>query len=174
MNPFVPQFEGELELARVPDDFVARIKHRVEEGLLIPGSRSRADYQVRYDGPDAIRFGAEGFLTAYNIGLNEVSVERAGPNTLRYRVSFWRWTLAAVSHGAILGLVFLMCYALLPSVQRDIHVYRQGPAFFWGISTFFCLAWPWIMTAIHRKAAEAVLRRILTETLTPPADERAA
>src|SRR5882762_243524 len=126
LNPFIPEFDGQLELARVPDDFITRIRKRVEEGLLMRGNRKRANYAVRSAGNDEITFGAEDFLTAYNVGLNDVSVRRSGANTMRYHVTFWRWTLTAVVHGAILGLAFLICFLTFQGLQRDVAAYAQG------------------------------------------------
>jgi len=166
LNPFIPEFDGQLELARVPDDFIARIRKRVEEGLLMRGNRKRANYAVRSAGNDEITFGAEDFLTAYNVGLNDVSVRRSGANTMRYHVTFWRWTLTAVVHGAILGLAFLICFLTFQGLQRDVAAYAQGPLLFWGSVAFSSLLWPWIMTAVHRKFAEKALQRILREVMS--------
>ena len=166
MNPFIPEFDGQLELVRIPDDFVARIRKRVEEGLLMRGIRRRANYVVRSEGRDEVTFGAEDFLTAYNVGLNDVSVRRSGATTVRYHVTFWRWTWTAVAHSAILGLTFLICFLGIERMRRDVAAYAYGPYMFWGLIIFFCLLWPWILTAIHRKFAEKALRRILREVMT--------
>lgn len=166
MNPFIPEFDGQLELARIPDDFIARIRKRVEEGLLLRGNRRRANYAVRSAGSDEITFGAEDFLTAYNVGLNDVSVRRSGAHTVSYHVTFWRWTWTAVAHGAILGLVFLISFLFVQELRRDVAAYDNGPLMFWGIVVFFCLLWPWILTAIHRKFAEKALQHILRDVMS--------
>lgn len=165
MNPFVPEFEGELELKRVPDDFVARVRKRVEEGLLQPGSRRRANYSVRSAGRDDIAFGADDLLTAYNVGLNDVIVRRRGSNAVLYHAKFWRWTWSAVVHGAILGLILVICGLTVPDMRRQIEDYPFGLFLFLGISIFFSLLWPWILAALHRKFAEKALRRILSEVM---------
>ena len=162
----VPEFEGDLSLRAIPDDFVERVRRRVEGGLLQPGNRVRADYRVRSSDRDSIAFGAEGFATAYAIGLNEVRLRRVGRDQVHYQVSFWRWTWAAVVHGALMGVVLTAMYLVMPSVRRDVGLYPAGPAIFWCMVGFWGLLWPWILAAGHRGHAERALRRVLSETLT--------
>lgn len=164
-----PEFEGELEVASLPDDFADRIRRRVESGLFIPGRRSRADYRVENVDRSGITFAAGGLLTAYNIGLNVVNVQRVGADRIRYRVSYWRWTRIAALHGALLGILFLASYAFFPFVRRDVASYPHGAEIFWGMVFFWCVAWPWVLSAIHRGPAERALQRILRETLVGPA-----
>ncbi|HKW50663.1 MAG TPA: hypothetical protein VJQ53_02930 [Candidatus Eisenbacteria bacterium] len=166
MNPFIPEFEGELELARIPDDFVARMRKRVEVGLLWPGIKSRANYSVRSAGRDEINFGADDLLTAYNVGLNDVSVRRQGSNAVHYHVNYWRWTWTAVAHGAILGTIIVVCAFFIPDMRRQIDTTPNGLYLFAGLLLFFCLLWPWILTALHRSFAEKALRRILSEVMS--------
>ena len=161
----IPEFEGDLALGTVPDDFVERIRRRVESGLLQPGSRTRADYRVRSSDRDSIVFGAEGFSTAYAIGLNEVRLSRVGRDQVHYQVSYWRWTRAAVAHSALIGLVLAALYASLPGVRRDVSLYPAGKVIFWSMVGFWGLVWPWLLAAWHRGFAERALRRVLSETL---------
>ena len=166
MNP-VPEFDGELKLAQIPDDFAARIRARVEQGLLVQGHRSRrTNYAIRSESRDEVSFASTNMLTAYNVGLNNVSVRRTGPTTLHYHVSFWRWTWHAVAHGAVLGLALLICLVVLPEMRSEIAAYTFGPVIFGGLLAFFSLLWPWILTALHRPFAEKTLQRILREVLT--------
>lgn len=104
-------------------------------------------------------------LTAYNVGLNNVDVRRAGPTTLAYHVSFWRWTWHAVAHGTLLGAILLICLAAFPEMRREIAAYSFGPVLFWSILLFFCVLWPWILTALHRPVAEKTLQQILREVM---------
>ncbi|MGH7729832.1 MAG: hypothetical protein ACRENJ_01110 [Candidatus Eiseniibacteriota bacterium] len=165
MISFAPEFEGELSFESLPDDFVTRIRARVDAGLLSPGTRARADYRVRAADRDGIAFGAEGWLTAYNVGLNEVTVRRVGRNQLQYQVTFWRWTRYAVVHGLVLAAVFLIGYLTWPQLRRDVAAYPHGLWLAGVMMGFFSLAWPWVMTALHRRPAEQALRRILTEAI---------
>ena len=166
MNPFIPEFEGDLEVARIPDDFVTRMRKRVEAGLLWPGIRSRANYSVRSAGRDEINFGADDFLTAYNVGLNDVTVRRQGSNAVHYHAKYWRWTWMAVVHGAILGTIIVICGFTIPDMRRQIDTTPNGLYLFSGLLMFFSLLWPWILAAFHRGFAEKALRRILSEVMS--------
>jgi hypothetical protein len=175
MALFHPEFDGELTLESLPDDFTARIQRRVEVGLLVPGRRDRADYHVRSLDGRTITFAARGIATTYNIGLNEVTICRGGRNQLQYHAEYWGWTRIAVAHGAVLGLLFVACFLLVPAVQMDIASYRLGGALFWGMVAFWALVWPWILSAFHRGPAERALQRILREALREPlADQTTA
>jgi hypothetical protein len=172
--PFVPEFEGELTLDPLPEDFATRIQRRVEGGLLTPGRLDRADYQVTAKDRSGITFVARGFLTRYNIGLNEVTVGRGGGNRLRYRVSYWGWTRIAVAHGLLLGAAMAGAWALLPGMRREMAQYPFGAWIFWGNVALWCVAWPWLLSALHKPHAEGALKRILCETLASPPSGGAA
>lgn len=163
-----PEFQGQITLDRVPDDFVERLQHRVETGLLVPGNRRRANYKVLSSGRDEITFGAEGFATAYAIGLNRVTVRRAGASQLDYQVSYWDWTKYATSHGILLGFLFWVVFELAPGMRQQVSAQAFGPALFWGLVAFFSLAWPWLLTALHQNAARQALEQILRETMDAP------
>ena len=167
MGLFRPRFEGQLTLDRVPEDMTTRIQHRLEQGLLMPGHRGpRTDYRVKAMDSQAITFASHGLLTTCNVGLNDVTVRRNGPNQVQYDVSYWGWTLLAVAYSALLGLLFLALYLFIPQMRHDVHSYPYGPLLFWSIVSFFCLVWPWILSALHRGPAEGALQRILRETLS--------
>ena len=166
MNPFRPEFDGDLELTKVPQDFSARIQKRVESGLLVLGTRRRANYSVRSMTRDEITFGAEDFLTAYSIGLNDVRLERRGPNVVHYEVKFWRWARTAAVHGLVLGLALSVCYVAFPGMRLQVASYPFGPWLFAGLTLFWCILWPWVLTAIHRGFAEQTLRHILVDVLS--------
>jgi len=176
MSFFAPEFEGQLTVDRLPDDFTARLQHRVEQGLLVPGKRKRANYKVRSMDGSAIRFSAEGFLTTYAVGLNDVTVCRSGRNQVQYQVTYWGWTMAAVAHGLLLGVVLVAGYLLVPEVARDLQKYSNGSATFLDMVVFWSLVWPWILSRIHRPFARHAIERILRETLvsTPEEHRRAA
>ena len=172
MRLFHPMFAGQLTIDRLPDDFTARLQRRVEEGLFSPGHRGRANYRVRSVDANAITFQAEGLPTTYNVGLNEVSVWRAGPDQIQYHVSYWGWTRIAVMHAAVIGIALTLCYLMMPALRREVSEFPLGPALFWGMVGFWSLAWPWILSAVHRGPAERALRRILRVTLSDsPSDQ---
>lgn len=161
---FHPEFEGELTVDRVPEDFVTRLERRVAEGLLIPGRRARANYEVRSSSRDTLTFEAADFLTAYAVGLNHVEVRCAGSTTVSYHVRFDRWSRYVTLHGLALGLVLAAAY-LVPSVRRDVQSYAAGSVLFWGMLLFWSLLWPRLMVAFHRPFARRALERVLREVL---------
>lgn len=165
MGPFVPEFEGEMTFESLPEDFVDRIRQRVETGLLSPGLRTRADYRVTSSDRDAIRFGARGFLTTYNVGLNDVTVRRSGRSQVHYHVTYWRWTWYAVANGLLPAIALALANAFFPAVRQAFTNVPGGLSSLLGILGFFALVWPWLLSALHRRFAEQALRRILRETL---------
>jgi len=170
MSPFAPEFEGELTLDAFPDDFRERIQRRVETGLLFAGNRSRADYRIVASDGNSVTIHAHGLASVYNIGLNEVTLTRQGANGLRYHVSYWGWTQAAVAHGLILTILFVVLYLVIPQFRRDVAAYSYGFAMLWSIVGVMGLLWPWLLSALHKGPARRALIRILNETLagTPP------
>jgi len=165
MGLFVPVFEGHLTVDPLPEDFATLIQRRVESGLLAPGRRDRADYEVTSKDRSGLTFVARGLLTTYNVGLNDVTVGRSGANRICYHVSFWGWTRIALVHGLLLGAVLAAAFALYPPMRRDVAGYPYGAWLFWGMAAFWSLIWPWLLSAIHKPHAEGALRRILSETL---------
>jgi hypothetical protein len=169
---FKPRFEGEVSSDRIPDDFLARIERRVRDGLFIPGSRVRANYRVLSSSREALAFEAADFLTAWNVGLNDVELRRSTPSTIAYRVGFGRWTRYCVIQGALLGAILAGCYAFIPAMRRDVASFPNGPVIFWGMAIFWTLCWPWLLTALHRPFARRALDRILLEELGRSAPAR--
>jgi hypothetical protein len=165
MAPFAPEFEGEMTFESLPDDFVDRIRQRVETGLLCPGLRARADYRVSSSDRDAIHFEAHGFLTAYNVGLNDVTVRRSGGSQVHYHVTYWRWTWYAVANGLLPAFALALASAFYPAMRSAFTIAPGGLPTLLAILGFFTLVWPWLLTALHRRFAEQALQRILRETL---------
>ena len=165
MNPsdsalsFRPSFEGMLSLD-LPPDWHQRIQARIDEGFLVPGRKARANYRVTAAGPHQLVFEAGDFATAYAIGLNHVELWLTG-KSLAYRVSFARWNRYVVAHGALLGVALILA-SFHPSLRGQIDSLAW---IFWLMVGFWSLAWPWIMTAIHRPFARRTLERILLEEL---------
>lgn len=165
-NPFLPRFEGVLELPALPADFPERVARRVERGFLVPGSRARANYRVIEIGPDTLALQSADFGTSINIGLNTVVLRRVAPNGVSYRVTFWPWTAFVASLGAAIGLILLVTYFFVPGVRDAIAARPPAGAYFWANAAFWCLLWPWILTALHRRFAARALERVLREELS--------
>ena len=163
MRIFLPQFEGSVAAATIPHDFTARLAARVRTGLIVPGVRRRAEYEIESVDANRIAFRAANILTATAVGLNEVVVESQRTKIL-YRARYWRWTLYCVTLGACLFvlLIALALLGLIPighSSQRFWLFFHAG---FWG------LAWPWLLTAFHKRFAAKCLEQVLREVLQQP------
>jgi hypothetical protein len=89
-----------------------------------------------------------------------------------WKLVFTRWQRFAVVHAALLGLSLGLSF-LLPGVRRDIDAYANGARIFWSMVLLWGLAWPWVMTAIHRPFARRALERILHEELVSGSGSRA-
>ena len=166
MRLFLPVFEGRMSLPSIPHDFASRLAERVRTGLLVPGSRRRANYAVQSENRDRIAFRAATFSTAIAVGLNDVVVERRDSTTLSYRVRFWRWTLYGVSLCAVIFVALAIGGLVWERKALDAHPYN--PLLFWVQLGFWGLAWPWILTAVHKRFAARCLERILREVLQAP------
>ncbi|HZL84387.1 MAG TPA: hypothetical protein VFD07_03315 [Candidatus Krumholzibacteria bacterium] len=161
MQFFLPQFEGHIAVPQIPRDFTARVAERVRTGLIAPGSRRRAEYEVESLSADCIAFRATALSTAIAVGLNEVVVERKAAEIF-YRARYWRWTLYCVTLGAVLFVILMAGSFVWPqiagSADRSLLFLHAG---FWG------LVWPWLLTAMHKRFAARCLERILRELLQP-------
>jgi|SRR5262245_12516912 len=164
---FHPSFAGQITVDHVPEDFLDRIEQRVISGLFLPGKRRRANYRVVAKSSETLEFEAVDFATAYAIGLNHVVVRRIGGDTVSYEVSFARWARTAVIHGAVIGLLLAIVFLVSPGDR--IRSWLS-----WGTLAFWSLAWPWLLTAIHRPFAARALEAILREELRDGSRHRAA
>ena len=169
MRAFMPVFAGRISVAGIPADFGTRLAERVRTGLLVPGSRRRANYTVDSTGRDRVRFRAADLSTAISVGLNDVTVERRDATTITYEVRYWRWTLFCV---VLSLLIALSVVAVTFSSGQEIQAYRYGRQLFWSYIGFWGVAWPWILTAFHKRFASRCLEGILREVLQSPAPAR--
>ena len=166
MSAFSPTYEGTIDVPTLPSDFTDRIARRVETGLLVPGSRRRANYVVSSKSADSVAFTAIGFWTAYNIGLNDVMLQRAGPKSIGYQGRFWRWATFAAVQAFVIALVILAVILFLPSARAQVNADSWGWLFIAILLAFFGLIWPWILVAMHRRFAARALERIVRQVVT--------
>ena len=76
MGVFTPEFDGQVKVERLPDDFAARIRQRVEDGLFVPGRRDRANYRVtRIDRDTVSGFAPTGTQTWLTLDETTVTTE---------------------------------------------------------------------------------------------------
>jgi len=165
MGLFSPEYRGTIEFKALPDDYTDRIARRVETGLLVAGSRRRANYVVRAKSREAVSFSAVGFWTAYNLGLNEVEVRGAGPNCVDYHGSFRRWALYATINSLALATVILIGLLVLPGARDQVSRYTWGWLYIGALLAFFGLVWPWLLVAMHRRFVPRALERIVREAV---------
>ena len=165
MGSFSPEYSGTIEFKALPDDYTDRIARRVETGLLVAGSRRRANYVVRAKSREAISFSAVGFWTAYNLGLNDVELRGAGPNRVDYHGSFRRWALYATINSLALVTVILVGLLVLPGAREEVSRYSWGWPFIGALLVFFGLVWPWLLVGIHRRFIPRALEHIVREAV---------
>jgi hypothetical protein len=161
---FRPAFEGVMSAEPMPDDWCDRMQRRLAQGLLVPGRRARANYRVASASQDVLVFEAVDFGTASSIGLNHVELRRVGADAISYKVGFARWNHYAIAHSALVGAC-LAAASFFPKTRAQIESHPLGPWMFWGMVSFWALAWPWILTAVHRNSARDTLESILLEEL---------
>jgi hypothetical protein len=163
MGQLLPRFEGEIEIPSLPPDFPSRMERRVELGLFVKGSRSRANYRVVARDENGVEFQAADVSTAINLGLNDVVLRRSAPGRIAYRVTYRTWTGYVVAIGATVGIVLALGYFLIPVMRQAIGSRPGAPAFFWTALAFWGLLWPWILTGLHKRFAARALERILRD-----------
>jgi len=160
-----PAYRGTIELDTVPSDFTDRIERRVESGLFVPGNRSRANYVVCDKSADQIRFMADDFLTAYNVGLNTVVLKRTGQHTITYAGRFWKWAIYAVAQALVIATLVLLALLAVPALREQISSYTWGWLYIGTLLVFFGLVWPWILVVIHRRFAARTVERIVRQAV---------
>jgi hypothetical protein len=138
----------------------------------VGAARSRNNYVVTRRGADVLAFRAASWWTAVNVGLNDVELALDLEGRLRYGVSYRRWMGYAVLVCAALGagfIVFLLTsdvraylvenpFSMVPGLSLD-----QNVAIAWGMAVFWGFAWPWILTALHRRPLRKLISRLIAE-----------
>ena len=172
MGSLIASFRGRFTPHTEAKTFLARVARRVEAGFLLGHPHFRSHYALTRQSGDELAIRSKTFLTDFNVGLNDISLRIAGDGAIEYEVTFWRWVRGCVVLCGGLALVFLLAYALpLPAGLSISAQLRSAPpeqrplgyAIFWGSLIWWCLAWPWVLAALHRGPAEGLLRRILGE-----------
>lgn len=163
---FHPSFEGVWKPERLADGFGEALSARVRSGLLPRAKPRRNRYELESHGSDFVRFRSTTLLTGANIGWNEVEVRVDRPaGKARYSVLYWTWARYCVFLGlgllAFFALVFGLAWAWgtvsLATVSPGFLVFGAPMIAFW------CLLWPWILVAMHKKHAKAGFENLLAE-----------
>jgi len=159
-------YDGSIEVGTVPADWSEQVGRRVETGLLMPGSRRRANYVVRSKSADFVSFRAGDFWTAYSVGLNEVELRRADGRHIAYHGSFGRWATYAAIQGFAVASAILIAVLFIPGARAQVAAYGGlGWPLLIILLAFFGLAWPRVLVVIHRRFASRVLERVVREAV---------
>jgi hypothetical protein len=69
-------------------------------------------------------------------------------------------------------LIALSAVGVMLFWGQAIQAQQYGPLLFWCHVGFWGVAWPWILTALHKPFASRCLERILRDVMQPPAPAR--
>ena len=158
---FHPSFAGVYKPGILTSDLLGEFATRVRSGRLFPSSPARNTYRIIEQNRDRIRFQAADFLTAFFVGLNDVSLELRGDG-IHYRVSYWKWAAYCAALGGFILVALVACLLVWPRIVTPPTLPNQ--AIFYGNAVFWGLAWPWILIAFHKRPAARCLERLLDET----------
>jgi len=167
-----PEIIGTVAIQSPAGRFLSAVQQRVRAGFLIGRPLSRSNYAVVSTAPDRITVRAADWLTAVNIGLNDIELRLSTPGSVHYRVRFWRWAQYVIGLSGVLGLAGVILLLTL-----DVRTYiaehgesrlpglsvDQNVTVVWVIVLFFGLVWPWILIAWHKRPLRKVITRIIHE-----------
>jgi hypothetical protein len=165
-----PHVEGMATIGAPGEAFVHAFVRRIESGLLLTASPSRNQYVVTHVGPDALRFRAASWLTAFNVGLNDVDLKVEPRGVVRYYIRYGRWTRSAVALGAAIGLGLIAFFVLF-----DLRTYiaeHPGPEYLgmspqqsvvvaWAMALFWGFIWPWVLVVTHKGPVRRLLDSVI-------------
>ena len=136
-----------------PQAFIAAFVRRIEDGLLRGGSPVRSRYRVTRQTADALEFRAINWLTAFNVGLNEVELAISPDGRLQFMIRYPRWAGYCLALGAAFGIAFIVM--LLALGIREPLAWAMG--LFWGF------VWPWLLILLHRGPLRGLMKRLIAE-----------
>jgi hypothetical protein len=168
---FLPRTEGSAPIRSEPESFVQAFARRIETRLLPHASPRRSRYAVSRKGRDGLAFRAADWLTAVNVGLNDVELTTSA-GQVRYTIEYWRWAAYVVLLCAAIGLAVVLVF-----LSFDIRGYvdrhpegsfpgltaDQNVAVGWSMALFWGFVWPWIMIALHKRPVRMLMERIIAE-----------
>ena len=164
--------QGSATIRADARSFLEGFRRRIEAGLLGGHPHRRSRYAVTRVGMDALEFRAEDWLTAFNVGLNEVEITVTTPGRVDYHVCYPRWARSAVGLSAAFGItfaIFLLAFDLRTYLagQSDLSTLllspEQGVAVAWAMAIFWGAIWPWILIALHKRPLRGLMDRLIAE-----------
>jgi hypothetical protein len=167
-----PRIEGVVSMRSSAAHVIGALRQRVAAGLLSGRPHPRSSYEVVEEAPDRLRVRAANYQTAINVGLNDLELEFSSGDSVSYRVEYWRWASYVIGLGAVLtltGLVILLAFdargyiashasARLPGLSID-----QNVAVVWAMVTFWGVAWPWLLIALHKRPLRRLVEQLVRD-----------
>jgi hypothetical protein len=167
-----PLVEGTATIGAPHEAFFHAFVRRINEGLLLTVPPSRNRYVVSHAGPEALRFHADGWPTAFNVGLNDVDVTAPSRGIVRYRIQYGRWTRSAVAMGAGFAMIFIGWLLLF-----DLRTYiaeHPGPEYLglspeqsvglaWAMALFWGFVWPWVLVIGHKRPLRRLMESLIAD-----------
>jgi len=163
MSFLSPSFTGTLEIRSATPAFFEALKARVQLGLLTGKPHPRARYAVTKHTERELAIRASDFLTAINVGLNDVVLQSAADRQLDYSVGYSRWAAYVVGLSAVIGAAVALAHLGFKLGGGSHLDADQTDSIFWALVLFWGGVWPWILVAMHRRFARGLLVRILRE-----------
>jgi len=121
---FLPRTEGFAPIRSEPGSFVQAFARRIESGLFPDASSRRSRYEVSRQAHDTLTFRAAGWLTAINVGLNDVELA-VSAGQARYTIEYRRWAAYAVLLSAAIGLAIAIIFIVI-DIRDYVDRTRQG------------------------------------------------
>ena len=167
-----PRVEGTSIIRAEPRAFVSAFARRIQTGLLRGTSPRRCRYLVTHRRDDGLAFRATNWLTALNVGLNDVELTISSGGRVGYTIQYRRWATYAVflcgGLGLALGASFLMfdirayveghAASRIPGLSME-----QNVAIAWAMAFFWGFVWPWILIALHKRPVGRLMEQLIAE-----------
>jgi hypothetical protein len=170
---FEPHVAGTGSIRAEPRVFLAGLARRVTSGLLgSDSSPSRTKYEVTTQSHDRLAFRATNWMTAFNVGLNDVELIVMPDRQVVYTIAYKRWAAYGLLLSAVIGFALAGIFAVV-----DIHRYvernpasqlpglsvDQNVAIAWGMVLFWGFIWPWLLIGMHKRPLRRLMARIIAE-----------
>lgn len=170
---FIPEIEGDLGLKSPPAQFMAEFHQRVTGGFLTGKQpEPRSNYAVVESNAECVRVRAADWLTAINVGMNDLDLQFSSNGGLHYRLRYWRWAIYSLTLCACLGVIGVAFFVMLDlptyiANNADARIpglsVKQTLMFAWGNLIFWSVLWPWVLISLHKRPLRRLLARIVDE-----------
>jgi hypothetical protein len=151
--------------------FLAAFARRIETSLL-GGNPLRNQYAITEKKPDALHFRAVNWLSAFNVGLNDVDLLITDDGRVHYVIRYRRWSCYVLALSAVIGLALIVALVLIdlpnyiaqhPGSSIPSLSIGQNIAIAWAMVLFWGFAWPWILIAMHKRPLRRLMDRLVAD-----------